>query len=169
MSNVDNTGSAAAISASTTVQLSMTQLLVGIAGLVGGAWLVFSTTTAGLRDDVGAIRQSISSLQAGEKDGIRQVGATDQKLTGEIAALRVAIVGLDGRVVGFDNKLDGLSKSMGQLTSQLGDVQKQLSVRQASHFDQKSLEALSAVLKGKGDDRQIIIVPMNAETIRQPR
>jgi hypothetical protein len=164
----------ASIGGDTVIQLTMKQLIWGIGVvLVGGAglaWLVFGQITSGVREDVGAIRQSIQALQTGEKDGIRRVGETDTKLSTAIAELRVAIQGLDGRIAAFDGKLDMLNKSMSTVLVDLTNMQKQLAARQAALNDPKNFDAFATKLSNlKFSDKNVVVVPYEPYFTPQPR
>lgn len=118
--------SAEPIHSATPVSLTVMQLGVAVAFLLGGGWAIIQLTTSGVRDDLTAIRQSLLALQTSDKDGARRIGDTDLKLSLEISGLKSAISGLDSRIQVFSNKLDGYDKSVTSLTGQMAEFQKEM-------------------------------------------
>src|SRR5689334_16450052 len=127
----------------------MTQIILAVMALLGGAWGLLQWTTSGLREDVSAIRQSV---QAVDKEGVRRAGEADVKLASEIGLLRTSIASLDGRIGVFTTKLDVVDKSNTELANQMQDLRKQLASRQATWSDPKSLQSFVTSLKNSGLD-----------------
>jgi hypothetical protein len=150
------------INSDTKVTLTMTQFILGICVLLGGAWGILQYTTSGVRDDVNVIRQAVPSLQTADKDGVRRVGETDLKLTNEIGLLRTSVVALDGRIATWSAKFDNADKSFTELSNQMGDLRKQLITRQQVWNDPKAVQSFANALKNSGiEEQKIIIVPFD--------
>lgn len=151
------------IGSDTKVTLTMTQLLVGIVAILGGAWGILQATTSGVRDDVSVIRQSVQALQLADKDGTRRVGDTEIKLSNEIGLLRTSIASLDSKIPPVMSKMDSFDRSIYDLTAQITEMRRQLASRQAAFSDPKAIQTFSTSLKNLGfDDQKIVIVPFDA-------
>jgi septal ring factor EnvC (AmiA/AmiB activator) len=151
------------IDGDTRITLTMTQLILAILALLGGAWGLLQWTTSGVREDVSAIRQSV---QASDKEGVRRAGEADVKLANEIGLLRTSIASLDGKIGTFATKLDVVDKSSTELATQMQDLRKQLAYRQAIWTDPKSLQAFATALKNSGiDEQRIVIVPFDGTVV----
>lgn len=120
------------ISSATPVSLTVTQLGIVLAVLMGGGWAIMQMTTVGLRDDVATIRQSLQSLQNSDKEGSRRLSDTDLKLSLEIGGLKSAIGTLDNRLVAFGGKLDGYDRNVALLAGQMSEFQREFFRRNSS-------------------------------------
>jgi hypothetical protein len=124
--------------------------------MLGGVWGLNTYVIGGVRDDVGAIRQSVQGLQGADKDGLLRLRDAETRLGDQISGLRTDLASFRGEISGFRSEMSAYGKLVGTLS----DLQKQIEVRQASFDDPKAAASFVAALKGVGiDEGKIVIIP----------
>lgn len=153
------------VHADTPVVITMKALLAGVVGflLVGGAvlWAVLTFTIGGVRDDVTAIRNSVSGLQTAvqttDKGAIERSNEINSRLTDQIQGLRTDFVKYSERFDGLSRNLEATNKSIFVLGTRIDKLQAQL----ASASDPKQAQAFAEYLK-KYSGKDIAILPLLA-------
>jgi hypothetical protein len=159
------------IGESTSVHITLGRLLWGLGSLVvlgvAAFWGVAALATTGLRDDVGAIRASVSTLQTSESANAVNLKQAEVEFARQIAALSVTLATFGGRFDAFGGMVDAVSKSFDQLSDQIAALHQELNRRQSGAIDPDAV--VQALTKAGIDDKRIILVPYDASSTPRPR
>ncbi len=122
---------------------------------IAACWAIVSFTSTGLRDDVSAIRASLSTLQGSDKDNALNIKQAELDFTRQVDSLNV-------NLTSFGTKFDSVNKSIDRLSDQMAIVQKQVSTPPVSF----NPTALVQTLKKAGlDGKTIVVVPYDAGAV----
>jgi flagellin-like hook-associated protein FlgL len=134
---------AVAVTGNTVVQVTMKQLYISIASLLGGLAVICSVGIAGAWAIIGGIREDVKISMAGLRDDVKEI--------------RTSVQGLQTTNADLGTKIAVLNTSVANLSAKIDDVQKQPSF----FTDPKFAAALADQLKKAGlDDQKIIILPL---------
>ncbi len=120
---------------------------------VGAFWALASWTSAGLRDDVSAMRTSLATLQGSDKDNAVNIKQAELDFTRQIGALNVTLAT-------FGGKVDQVNTAIADLSQQIHGYQKQVSFSQRSGVEPKDF--IEMLRKAGIDGKNIIVVPYPA-------
>ena len=118
------------VSGTTPVQLSIGQLIGAVAALlvagIGGFWVIADFASAGLREDVSAIRSTLGAPQGSDKDNALNIKPTELDFTRQIGALNLSLTQFGAKVDGLSAKLDAVDASARGLSGQIESVGRQV-------------------------------------------